>query len=105
MRFLVFIAMVVVLASTAKGQTCTCESNFEWVKKTFEENDAGFQYIINKKGQAAYNIHNQLMLEKIRAAKTSAECTELLYEWLLFFRSGHIGIERMLTNERKWINK
>jgi len=83
--------------STAQ-EDCTCESNFEWVKKTFEQNDAGFQYIIDKKGQAAYNIHNQLVLEKIKAAKTSTECNELLYEWLKFFRFGHIGIER-LTNE------
>lgn len=25
------------------GQDCNCESNFQWVKKTFEENDAGFR--------------------------------------------------------------
>ena len=53
---------------------------------------------LDKKGLAAYNIHNQLMLEKIETAETSTECTGLLYEWLTFFRSGHIGIER-LTNE------
>ena len=98
MRFLFFITMAVILTFPANGQTCTCESNFEWVKKTFEENDAGFQYIIDKKGQAAYSIHNQLILEKVKTAKTSTECTGLLYEWLKFFRSGHIGIER-LTNE------
>ena len=93
-----FFIVAVVLTCSANGQTCTCESNFEWVKKTFEENDAGFQYIIDKKGLAAYNIHNQLMLEKMKTAKTSTECTGLLYEWLTFFRSGHIGIVR-LANE------
>jgi len=97
MRFLIFITIAVVFTYSANGQTCTCESNFEWVKKTFEENDAGFQYIIDKKGQTAYNIHNQLTLEKIKTAKTSTECTELLYEWLKFFRSGHIGIERLIN--------
>ena len=45
MRLLIFITMAVVLTYSANGQTCTCKSNFEWVKKTFEENDAGFQYI------------------------------------------------------------
>jgi len=98
MRFLIFMTAAFFLLNSAIGQTCTCESNFEWVKKTFEENDAGFQYIIDKKGLAAYNIHNQLMLEKIKLAETSQGCTKLLYEWLTFFRSGHIGIER-LTNE------
>ena len=92
MRILFLIIAAVMLAYTAQGQTCTCESNFEWVKKTFEENDAGFQYIIDKKGQAAYKIHNQLMLEKIKKAETLTECTKLLLDWLKFFRSGHIGI-------------
>jgi hypothetical protein len=68
------------------------------VKKTFEENDAGFQYIIDKKGQAAYNIHNQLIFGKIKATKNSAECFGLLREWLKFFRMGHFEIEP-LTNE------
>ena len=95
MKFLFFITIAVVLAYPSKGQTCACESNFEWVKKTFEENDAGFQYIIDKKGQAAYNLHNQLMLDKIRNAKTMQECTEFLEEWLYFFRMCHIGIEHL----------
>ena len=97
MKFLFVIVMIIMSYSTF-GQTCTCESNFEWVKKTFEENDAGFQYIIDKKGEAAYYIHNQLTLDKIKSAKTSTECTKLLYEWLTFFRSGHVGIERLIDD-------
>ena len=97
MRFLFLITVAVVLANPVKGQTCNCESNFEWTKKTFEENDAGFQYIIDKKGQAAYNIHNQMMLEKVKSAKTSTECNGLLNEWLKFFRLGHIGIEQLIN--------
>ena len=92
MRIL-FIAIALVLAYPVSAQTCSYENHFEWVKKTFEENDAGFQYIIDKKGLAAYNIHNQTILEKIKDAKTLTECSGLLYEWLTFFRSGHIGIE------------
>ena len=81
-----------------KKQPCDCESNFDWVKKTIEVNDAGFQHIIDKKGQEAYNIHNQIITEKIKAAKTLTDCAELLSEWLMFFRSAHIGIE-LLTSE------
>ena len=92
MRFL-FLVVAVALVYPINGQTCNCESNFEWVKRTFEENDAGFQYIIDKKGQTAYNIHNQLMLEKIKSVKTLTECTVLLNEWLRFFRLGHIGVQ------------
>jgi len=90
---LIFIFMTVTFSFS---QNCDCNSNFEWMKKTFEENDAGFQYIINKKGQSAYNLHNKLMLEKIRNAKNSDECSRLLSEWLMFFRSGHIGIEHII---------
>lgn len=97
MRFVFLITLTVMLVYSANGQICTCETNFEWVKKTFEENDAGFQYLIDKKGQAAYNIHNQLMFEKIKKAENLTECTELLFEWLKFFRSGHIGIYRLTT--------
>ncbi len=96
LRNFIIVAANSMIAYSAPAQTCNCESNFEWVKKTFEQNDAGFQYIIDKKGEAAYAIHNQLLSDKIKAAKTSTECTGLLYEWLTFFRSGHIGIENLV---------
>ena len=93
------VIFIFLTATVSFAQNCDCVSNFEWVKKTFEENDAGFQYIVDKKGHAAYDIHNQLMLEKIKAAKTSTECPKLFYEWLKFFRSGHIGIELLTQKE------
>ena len=80
-------------ANLSLAQNCDCNSNFEWVKKTFEENDAGFQYIIDKKGETAYNIHNQLILEKIKTAKSLKECVYIMKEWSVFFRIGHFGIE------------
>jgi hypothetical protein len=89
----VFIAAAIMLASAVvSAQSCNCESNFEWVKKTFEENDAGFQYAIDTKGEEAYDVHNQQIAEKIKNVKTLIECRELLHEWLQFFRSCHIGI-------------
>jgi len=93
---LLTLVLSVLMSNTAYGQDCDCNKNFEWVKKTFEENDAGFQYIIDKKGQAAYHIHNQLISEKIKSAKTLTECTELLDEWLEFFRKGHIGVMSLI---------
>lgn len=83
------------------GQDCNCESNFQWVKKTFEENDAGFQYAINQKGKDAYELHNQKFLQRIKNVKTDLECTTTLYEWLKFFRSGHIGIIRLTYADPK----
>jgi hypothetical protein len=37
------------------------------------------------------------MSEKIKKAETLTECTELLSEWLKFFRSGHIGISTTIN--------
>jgi len=87
---LTFITLIPIVAY---GQDCDCKSNFEWIKKTFEENDAGFQYILEKKGEQAYGVHNALFVDKINSVRNLTECTTLLSEWLSFFRSGHIDIE------------
>lgn len=89
-----FLFLIILLFSItfSFAQNCDCKTNYEWVKKTFEENDAGFQYIIKTKGEIAYAEHNKRIWDKVQNAKTLTECTPILYEWLTFFRSGHIGI-------------
>lgn len=74
------------------GQTCNCEQNFNWVKKTFEENDAGYQDIIELKGKQAYTSHTDFYIQKIKSAKTTTECASLMNDWIKFFRKGHIGV-------------
>lgn len=82
-------------SSFSLAQNCTCESNYEWVKKTFEENDAGYQYIIDKKGVSAYQAHNDDFLKKIKNSKSDTECYQTIYDWLKFFRSGHFSISKI----------
>lgn len=82
-----------ILTSKCLAQICDCQTNYNWVKTTFEQNDAGFEHALENKGRAAYEAHNALIKEKINTAKTLPECTILLYEWLSFFRKGHIAIE------------
>ncbi|HRO76232.1 MAG TPA: S41 family peptidase [Crocinitomicaceae bacterium] len=93
--------LISVLLTTALvfGQTCDCKKNFEWVKQTFEENDAGFSYALQQKGTHVYEIHTKQILKKVKSAKTLQKCTPILYEWLTFFRSGHIAIR---LNEQQW---
>ncbi|GAB3822332.1 hypothetical protein GCM10028895_26540 [Pontibacter rugosus] len=79
-----FILLLLLSANFAYAQTCDCESNFEWVKKTFEENDAGFRYALEQKGTQAYEDHNKRTLAKVKAAKSLSDCTPVLYEWLKF---------------------
>ncbi|UKB77495.1 S41 family peptidase [Chryseobacterium sp. MEBOG07] len=88
-------------SSFSFAQNCNCESNYQWVKKTFEENDAGFQYVIDKKGLPAYQAHNNDFLNKIKNVKSDTECTQTIYEWLKFFRSGHLSISRIEKNNQQ----
>lgn len=83
------------------SQTCNCESNFQWVKKTFEANDAGFRYIISKKGKDAYEVHNRLYLNKIKALPNDRACADAINKWIRFFRNGHIGINYLKEDKAK----
>ncbi|MFQ5752277.1 MAG: S41 family peptidase [bacterium] len=91
----ILILLIIITPIFVYSQDCSCEDNYLWVKKTFEENDAGFDYAIGQKGIQAYEKHNEVILKKVRSIGNSLECTKTLYEWLTFFRSGHIGIRRI----------
>lgn len=84
--------LLVFVSFFAAAQECNCTQNFEWVKNTFEHNDAGFAYIIEQKGEQAYADHNARILAKVQSAESFNDCAPILYEWLTFFRSGHISI-------------
>lgn len=88
-----FVLIAFFLTFNAFAQDCSCEENFLWVKKTFEENDAGFQVALDRKGKAEYEKHNQIYLEKVRKIEDINECGRTLYDWLTFFRNGHISID------------
>jgi hypothetical protein len=92
-KFKLLISISFLITNATYSQKCTCESNFQWVKKTFEENDAGFAYYIDKKGNDAYELHNKEYLAKIKKLPNNKECAETINQWLRFFRNGHIGVE------------
>ncbi len=73
-------------------EKCNCESNFIWVKSTFENNDAGFTYAMEQKGRELYKKHNDQILKRIRKAQTKSDCAAIMQEWLLFFRKAHFSI-------------
>lgn len=77
------------------AQDCDCKSTFEWVKKTIEENDAGFEFVVNKKGKEVYEQHSQIIAEKVSTLKNPVDCANSISEWLGFFRSGHISFRQI----------
>jgi len=94
-----FTIAVLLMSISVFSQDCSCEENFNWLKQTFEENDAGFSYAIETKGEIAYKIHNTNYINKVKSISNSQECLTVLYSWLTFFRSGHIGLNRIKLNK------
>lgn len=86
------ICLVLISTGFLFGQKCNCKSNFNWLKKTFEKNDAGFKYDVSLKGQEAYLLHNKRILKQVDSAQTIPECLTALANWLKFFRKGHLTI-------------
>ncbi len=91
-KFILILLLPILSPTLNFAQDCNCESNFEWVKNTFEENDAGFEHTLNTKGEQAYADHNKRILERVKSAQELTDCASILYEWMTFFRSGHIAI-------------
>ena len=89
----------------AYSQNCNCSDIFVWLKETIEKNDAGFQYVIDQKGETEYKKHSDIYAEKVKSISDNAECAETLSGWLNFFRKGHlwfgINSEQNVTNSNQ----
>ncbi|QTE24217.1 S41 family peptidase [Polaribacter cellanae] len=94
MKSLKLTFLVLLLPLVGFSQNCNCTDNFNWLKETFEQNDAGFNYILKQKGKEAYQRHNEIFEKKAKDIKDYEKCAQTLYQWLTFFRSGHIAIVR-----------
>ncbi|MCC9065232.1 S41 family peptidase [Flavobacterium piscisymbiosum] len=86
------IFLFLIISFNTFAQKCSCQDNFAWLKQTFEENDAGFQFVIDKKGLKEYQNHNEIFSKKIKNIKDANDCQKALSEWLLFFRKSHLSL-------------
>ncbi|MBI1836015.1 MAG: peptidase S41 [Flavobacteriia bacterium] len=86
------------------AQNCDCEANLNWVRQTFEQNDAGYTYALETKGKEAYQKHNEIFNLSVKEINNTTECMQLLYQWLRFFREGHIAI-RPIENSKNNLTK
>jgi len=92
MKKLSLLVMMILMSSMIYSQNCDCSSNLKWLIETFEKNDAGFQYVIDKNGKDAYLSHNKIFIEKATEIKIKKECLELLNDWTDFFRKNHLEV-------------
>ncbi len=56
MRKVLVLLLVSTISIKAYSQECDCTSTFEWLKSTFEQNDAGFEYYLKQKGEVNYTL-------------------------------------------------
>lgn len=97
----VLLFVLIIVSYNSYAQKCSCEDNFYWLKKTFEENDAGFQYVIDKKGAVEYKNHSDFFIKKVKNIKDLSECRGVLFDWLLFFRPSHLSLSINQENIKK----
>jgi len=84
--------LMILVSSMNYAQNCDCSENLKWLIDTFEKNDAGFQYVIDKKGENPYLAHNKLFEEKALKIQDKKECLKLLNDWTEFFRKNHLQV-------------
>lgn len=94
-----FVILTFTISTTLFSQTCDCFDNFKWVKKTFEENDAGFQVFKKNGDMAAYNKFVDSLATVSRSISDVFECREVLDKYSRYLRKGHTGVS--LNTEKK----
>lgn len=77
---------------SANAQPCDCPTTFDWMVRTFEQNDAGFQLVVDRKSVAEYAKHTDAVRDRVQRSTDLMSCTQALDAWLRWFRKGHIGI-------------
>jgi len=87
-------------AQTPKND-CDCAASLQWVRQTFEKNDAGYTYALSQKSKDAYEAHNRRFEKKVKTITKHQDCFTTLYDWLRFFRSGHIAIRPRISTDNQ----
>ena len=85
--------LLVFFSGLSFAQSCNCVENFNWMVKTFEENDAGFQYVLDKKGKDYYEDYKKRLSAKINDTLNAEGCMSLMNEYTHFFRRGHLYLQ------------
>lgn len=97
MKLILTASILLIGGLFANAQNCDCKANFLWLKKTFEENDAGFSHVLKNKGEGVYKLHNQQTEKKVENITDYEVCQQELTNWVYFFRKDHF---RIITTDK-----
>lgn len=90
-------ALILLLISMRlMAQECDCGKDFNWIVETWEKNDAGFQYVVDKKGKDEYQKILSVLRSESAKTKSMVTCQKIMWEYLRFFRKGHAGVRANL---------
>lgn len=97
----ILIALILIVSTTGYGQNCNCMEEYKWAKKTFEENDAGYSYYVEKYGQQAIDFNNKKWTKEFAKTKDLFQCQDYLNNWIKFYRKGHLSIAMADQTKRR----
>lgn len=90
MKSLLIVGMLLIIIS-GKAQTCHCEKEFLNIKKTIEQNFAGFSDRIKTIGKETYDKQVDELLKLTRNKFASDNCLLIINKYLGIFKSHHLG--------------
>ncbi|SUX48769.1 hypothetical protein [Chryseobacterium indoltheticum] len=91
-KIIVAIFFITTTSFSAQSKECDCKGNFKWLTETFEKNDAGYNYILEEKGEETYQNHKRNISSRIKSITSKEECVEIMRDYLLYFRKAHFSI-------------
>lgn len=73
-------------------QNCTCKDKLKFVKDQVTANYAGFNDKVTNANRKTYEAFTEQHMQKAENAAKPAACLMLMYDWLAFFKDGHIQL-------------
>ena len=95
--FLVWVSLL--LSAATFAQKCNCVENFNWMVNTFEENDAGFQYVLDKKGKDYYEDFKKRLTDRFLNGMTFKDIEVVLLDVIESSSNSYGGTFIDLCNE------
>lgn len=103
-QILFTLTLLLFLGCTTNPDECDCKNSFDWMTKTFMENDAGYNTLVETNNMAGVESHTKSLRKRAKKTRNIDECAEIMNEWLHFFRKAHIGINVKRPNPVKQHN-
>jgi len=87
----ILMIVLTIIVTKAQAQTCNCEKEFLFIKKTVEQNFSGFDDRINTISKEVYNKEADSLLHLTHNKFASDNCPVIIKRYIDLFKSHHLG--------------